>query len=301
MPQQVSRLAREPASLALDRPAAGATDAAATFAEAKVAVAPHIVIVGGGAGGLVLASRLGDRLGRRGRARITLVDCALSHVWKPLLHEVAAGTLRADADGLDYFAHARAHHYAFELGRMSGLDRAPQGDRARPGAGCQRRRDHRAAAPRLRHAGDRGRQRDQRLRRAGGRRALPVPRQPGRGRAHPSAGVRPLPARPFRGRDRRAPQPALRDRRRGRHRGRARGRAAPCRAPAHGLRPARLRPRPGRRDPADRGGARGAAGAARAAPGRDRGAAAGARDRGAHQRAGRRWSLPTACTRGRAS
>jgi NADH:ubiquinone reductase (H+-translocating) len=83
----------------------------------------HFVIVGGGAGGLVLATKLGRRLARRGKARVTLVDCALVHVWKPLLHEVAAGTLRVDTDGLDYFAHARAHGFAFELGRMSGLDR----------------------------------------------------------------------------------------------------------------------------------------------------------------------------------
>jgi NADH dehydrogenase len=84
----------------------------------------HFVIVGGGAGGLVLATRLGHSLARRGRADVTLVDCALVHVWKPLLHEVAAGTLRVDTDGLDYFAHARAHGFAFELGRMRGLDRA---------------------------------------------------------------------------------------------------------------------------------------------------------------------------------
>ena len=31
--------------------------------------------------------------------------------------------MRTEADGLDYFAHARDHHFAFELGRMSGLDR----------------------------------------------------------------------------------------------------------------------------------------------------------------------------------
>jgi NADH dehydrogenase len=45
----------------------------------------HIVIVGGGAGGLVLATKLGNRLGRRGRAQITLIDNALTHIWKPLL------------------------------------------------------------------------------------------------------------------------------------------------------------------------------------------------------------------------
>ena len=97
---------------------------AAVHAEAVLAVPHHIVVVGGGAGGLVLATKLGNRLGRRGEARITLVDCALTHIWKPLLHEVAAGTLRADTDGLDYFAHARAHHFVFELGEMRGLDRA---------------------------------------------------------------------------------------------------------------------------------------------------------------------------------
>ena len=83
----------------------------------------HIVIVGGGAGGLILATKLGDRLGRRGKARVTLVDCVLTHVWKPLLHEIAAGTLQAAADGLDYLVHARRHHFTFELGRMTGLDR----------------------------------------------------------------------------------------------------------------------------------------------------------------------------------
>ena len=52
----------------------------------------HIVIVGGGAAGLELATKLGDSLGRRKQARITLVDRSRSHIWKPLLHSVAAGT-----------------------------------------------------------------------------------------------------------------------------------------------------------------------------------------------------------------
>jgi NADH:ubiquinone reductase (H+-translocating) len=120
--RNVSSCAREPVPDVLEcAPEPGAP--AAVSADAPP-VAPHrIVVVGGGAGGLVLATKLGDRLGRRGKARVTLVDCALIHVWKPLLHEVAAGTLRIEADGLDYFAHARDHHFAFELGRMSGLDR----------------------------------------------------------------------------------------------------------------------------------------------------------------------------------
>jgi NADH dehydrogenase len=52
---------------------------------------PHrIVIVGGGAGGLPLATSLGDRYGRGSVAQVTLVDRNATHVWKPLLHEVAA-------------------------------------------------------------------------------------------------------------------------------------------------------------------------------------------------------------------
>jgi NADH dehydrogenase len=42
---------------------------------------PHdIVIVGGGAAGLELATKLGERLGSRQRARITLVDRSRTHI-----------------------------------------------------------------------------------------------------------------------------------------------------------------------------------------------------------------------------
>jgi len=55
----------------------------------NAAARPHrIVVVGGGAGGLELATRLGDKLGRRGRAEIALIDKARTHLWKPLLHEI---------------------------------------------------------------------------------------------------------------------------------------------------------------------------------------------------------------------
>ena len=84
----------------------------------------HIVIVGGGAGGLELAVGLGRKLGRKKKARITLVDAARTHIWKPLLHQVAAGTLDSHADELEYLALARARHFNFRLGRMDGLRRA---------------------------------------------------------------------------------------------------------------------------------------------------------------------------------
>jgi NADH:ubiquinone reductase (H+-translocating) len=84
----------------------------------------HFVIVGGGAGGLELAVYLGRKLGRKRKARITLVDAARTHLWKPLLHQVAAGTMDSHADELEYLALARSNHFNFRLGRMDGLNRA---------------------------------------------------------------------------------------------------------------------------------------------------------------------------------
>jgi len=84
----------------------------------------RIVIVGGGAGGLPLAVRLGDKLGQKRRAEITLVDRFATHLWKPLLHEVAAGRMDADVHGVDYLALAYWHHFRFRQGMVTGLDRA---------------------------------------------------------------------------------------------------------------------------------------------------------------------------------
>lgn len=83
----------------------------------------RIVVVGGGAGGIELATRLGDTLGRRGRTSITLIDRSRTHLWKPLLHEFAAGSMDLDHHALDYLAQARWHHFHFQLGEMDGLDR----------------------------------------------------------------------------------------------------------------------------------------------------------------------------------
>lgn len=81
-----------------------------------------IVIVGGGAGGLELASRLSRTLGRKKQADITLVDRSRTHIWKPLLHEVAAGIIDKHSDGVDYAIHAAAHHYRFQLGEMCAIN-----------------------------------------------------------------------------------------------------------------------------------------------------------------------------------
>ena len=84
---------------------------------------PHrIVIVGGGAGGIELATKLGRRLGRHRRADVTLIDAARTHLWKPLLHEVAAGTLDLHENELEYLAQAHACHFHFRLGFAEGID-----------------------------------------------------------------------------------------------------------------------------------------------------------------------------------
>jgi NADH dehydrogenase len=83
----------------------------------------HIVIVGGGAGGLELATKLGHSLGRTGKARITLIDKSKTHVWKPLLHEIAPGSMNPERHELVYFAQAHWHHFEFRLGNMDSLNR----------------------------------------------------------------------------------------------------------------------------------------------------------------------------------
>jgi NADH:ubiquinone reductase (H+-translocating) len=89
-----------------------------------VAAAHRVVVVGGGAGGLELATKLGDTLGRKGRADITLVECARTHFWKPHLHELAAGSMDVRVYETDYLAQSHWHHFRYRIGRMSGLDRA---------------------------------------------------------------------------------------------------------------------------------------------------------------------------------
>ena len=83
----------------------------------------RIVIVGGGAGGLALATRLGKQLGKKRLADITLVDAARTHVWKPLLHQLAAGSFDTHAEEIEYLAQARWNHFRFRLGSLVGLDR----------------------------------------------------------------------------------------------------------------------------------------------------------------------------------
>ncbi len=101
--------------------------------DARRGLPPHeIVIVGGGAAGIELATRLGDTIGKRGRAGVTLVDRNRTHLWKPLLHSVAAGSMNPGEHEIDYLAQAHWHHFKYRFGEMVGLDRANKKIRLAP-------------------------------------------------------------------------------------------------------------------------------------------------------------------------
>lgn len=85
---------------------------------------PKVVIIGGGAGGLELATQLGHKLGKKKHADILLVDKNRTHIWKPLLHEVATGSIDPDLDGVVYSAHAAKHYYRFQLGTFCNIDQS---------------------------------------------------------------------------------------------------------------------------------------------------------------------------------
>jgi NADH dehydrogenase len=90
----------------------------------------RVVIVGGGAGGLELATRLGDRMGRR--VEVTLIDRNRTHVWKPKLHEIAAGSMDMSAHEVDYLAQSHWHGFRYRVGEMTGLDRERREVRVAP-------------------------------------------------------------------------------------------------------------------------------------------------------------------------
>ncbi|KLV05555.1 NADH dehydrogenase [Photobacterium aquae] len=78
-----------------------------------------IVVVGGGAAGLELVTRLG----RSGLHSVVLVEPATHHLWKPRLHEIAAGTFDNELDSLSYAQHSACVGYRYVQAAMTGLDR----------------------------------------------------------------------------------------------------------------------------------------------------------------------------------
>lgn len=89
-------------------------------------MAEHIVVVGGGAGGLELVTRLARKFKQNETIQVTLVDRNLTHIWKPLLHEVAAGALDADVDGVDYRVQAATAGFRFQPGELIDVDAKAQ-------------------------------------------------------------------------------------------------------------------------------------------------------------------------------
>lgn len=95
------------------------------------AQAHKVVIVGGGAAGLELASALGKKARKIPGLEVTLIDAAHTHVWKPLLHEIAAGTMDHNEE-LEYLAQAQWRNFRFRLGYMDRLDREKKLIHVRP-------------------------------------------------------------------------------------------------------------------------------------------------------------------------
>lgn len=83
----------------------------------------EVLIIGGGAAGIALASKLGRKYKRKKNIRITLIDQQLTHIWKPLLHEVAAGTFDSHVNEVSFLAQAKRCGFEFRLGTLVAVDR----------------------------------------------------------------------------------------------------------------------------------------------------------------------------------
>ncbi|WP_353397532.1 NAD(P)/FAD-dependent oxidoreductase [Hydrogenophaga sp. 5NK40-0174] len=86
----------------------------------------QVVIVGGGAGGLELATRAGDKLGKKRKAAITLIEKSQSHFWKPHLHEIAAGSMDLGTYEINHLAQSFWHGYRYRYGEVVAIDREKQ-------------------------------------------------------------------------------------------------------------------------------------------------------------------------------
>jgi NADH dehydrogenase len=96
---------------------------AVTSGKGGMALKTQIVVVGGGAGGLELITRLGRRFGQDKRFDLILVERNRTHIWKPLLHEVAAGSLDANLDEVGYRSHGHRWGYRYFMGTLEAIDR----------------------------------------------------------------------------------------------------------------------------------------------------------------------------------
>ena len=81
-----------------------------------------IIVVGGGAGGLELVIKLARKFKRNANVNVMLIDCNPTHIWKPLLHEIATGSLNSNHDETSYLMLARKHRFSFVLGKVDNID-----------------------------------------------------------------------------------------------------------------------------------------------------------------------------------
>ncbi|QYJ78067.1 NAD(P)/FAD-dependent oxidoreductase [Shewanella acanthi] len=84
----------------------------------------RIVIVGGGAAGLALASKLGRKYGSGDKVDVCLIDKSPIHIWKPKLHEVAVGVIDQSIEGLLYRDHGLKNGYRYIRGELESCDPA---------------------------------------------------------------------------------------------------------------------------------------------------------------------------------
>ncbi|MCH1928600.1 NAD(P)/FAD-dependent oxidoreductase [Shewanella sp. A25] len=82
----------------------------------------RIVIVGGGAAGLALASKLGRKYGGGDKVDVCLIDKSPIHIWKPKLHEVAVGVIDQSIEGLLYRDHGLKNGYRYIRGELESCD-----------------------------------------------------------------------------------------------------------------------------------------------------------------------------------
>lgn len=87
-----------------------------------VDVGNRFVVIGGGAGGLELVVKLARKFRRDKATEVILVDKNPTHIWKPLFHEVATGSMNSYHDEASYRMLAKKHGFRFQLGSVVGID-----------------------------------------------------------------------------------------------------------------------------------------------------------------------------------